>query len=74
MLRTTGNQNSANGNLTIAVPSPNDGTAVWKISQTMTASLLLSIIGLIRSFLSMKGNLLFSRDCAMKIMQNHSLT
>ncbi|CAG8513662.1 17229_t:CDS:10, partial [Funneliformis caledonium] len=52
----------ANGNLTIAVPSPNDGTAAWKISQTMSASRLLSIIGLIRSFLSMKGLEKYSSD------------
>ncbi|GES77357.1 WD40 repeat-like protein [Rhizophagus clarus] len=45
----------ANGNMAFAVPSPNDSAAVWKISQTMTASLLLSIVGLTRSFLSMKG-------------------
>ncbi|GET66980.1 WD40 repeat-like protein [Rhizophagus irregularis] len=45
----------ANGNMAFAVPSPNDSAAIWKISQTMTASLLLSIVGLTRSFLSMKG-------------------
>jgi hypothetical protein len=46
--------NRANGNIAFAVPSY-DSAAIWKISQTMTASLLLSIVGLTRSFLSMKG-------------------
>ncbi|CAH1758916.1 4908_t:CDS:10 [Entrophospora sp. SA101] len=44
-----------NGNLSIVAPYPNDGKSVWRISHTMTAAHLLSIVGLTRSFLSMKG-------------------
>ncbi|CAG8592588.1 8778_t:CDS:10 [Ambispora gerdemannii] len=44
----------ANGNLSIAAPSKHR-KLLWQISANMTATHLLSIIGLIRSFLSMKG-------------------
>nr|CAG8446960.1 8682_t:CDS:10 [Entrophospora candida] len=44
-----------NGNLSIVAPYPKDGKSVWRISHTMTAAHLLSIVGLTRSFLSMKG-------------------
>ncbi|CAG8449148.1 16598_t:CDS:10 [Acaulospora morrowiae] len=44
-----------NGNLSIAAPSLDDVHATWKISNTLTAANLLSIVGLTRSFLSMKG-------------------
>ncbi|RIA87577.1 WD40-repeat-containing domain protein [Glomus cerebriforme] len=53
--RVTFGLRGANGNMSFSAPSPDDGAAIWKISQTMTASLLLSIVGLTRSFLSMKG-------------------
>ncbi|RIB08802.1 hypothetical protein C2G38_1982301 [Gigaspora rosea] len=43
-----------NGNLSVAAPS-NDHREFWKISQTMTAAHLLSIVGLTRPFLLMKG-------------------
>ncbi|CAG8613581.1 31784_t:CDS:10, partial [Racocetra persica] len=43
-----------NGNLSIAAPSY-DHHAAWKISQTMTATHLLSIVSLTRPFLLMKG-------------------
>ncbi|RHZ79438.1 hypothetical protein Glove_146g51 [Diversispora epigaea] len=45
----------ANGNLSIVAPFLDDSHAVWKVSQTSTATRLLSIVGLTRSFLSMKG-------------------
>ncbi|CAG8628332.1 9010_t:CDS:10 [Cetraspora pellucida] len=43
-----------NGNLSIAAPSY-DHHEAWKISQTMTATHLLSIVSLTRPFLLMKG-------------------
>ncbi|KAG9297892.1 hypothetical protein G9A89_000055 [Geosiphon pyriformis] len=45
----------ANGNLSIAAPSCQPGKSIWQISPAMTAIHLLSIVGLTRSFLSMKG-------------------
>ncbi|CAG8543504.1 13127_t:CDS:10 [Ambispora leptoticha] len=46
----------ANGNLSIAAPSRHR-ILLWQISSNMTATYLLAIVGLIRSFLSMKGGL-----------------
>ncbi|CAG8601908.1 990_t:CDS:10, partial [Dentiscutata erythropus] len=43
-----------NGNLSVAAPS-DDHSEFWKISQMMTAAHLLSIVGLTRPFLLMKG-------------------